>query len=114
MSAQNIGIRREGHRFPESQNHADDNQGSESVQNSSNGCRCRPKKKTRPKDPLHIEAIDQPTSRNLHQRISPEKCRKQSPQLRGGKMQFVCKKRRGNREITAIDVVDKNRKPKQE
>ena len=66
------------------------------------------------KDPLHVEAIDQPAGWNLHQGVNPEECGQQSAQLKIRDMDFVLDQFGGDRKVAAVDVVDEDGESQQE
>ena len=98
---------------PPAQNYADSDKSGEAMQQAGHGGCDRPQEKACGKHPLHVEAIDQPSGGHLHQSVGPEKGCQQSAELRS-EMRNSSFSRGGDREIAAIDVVDKDRKAKQE
>src|ERR1035441_3059291 len=65
VPAKNLAIGGKGDRLSNAENYADSQQGHKSVQNTCDGRGRRPYKKAQGEDPLHVEAVYQPTGGNL-------------------------------------------------
>ena len=79
------------------------------MEQSGSGGRGRPHEEADGEYPLHVEAVHQPSGRNLHTAVGPKKCREQRAQLQIRDAEFVFDQVGRDGEIAAVDVVDEHR-----